>query len=139
MLKQKTSGFQVFNYWLGLHYLRKGGSVPESLKLNTQAKLKFNSLVRTIKDQYGFTSEEIKGLILYCYTHNPLHLPDTLNYGSLANIRNAAPDFAYWLKHNRDLVNLNGLNKAIEVSVQKVTETDKLLYSMMADFEETFE
>lgn len=139
MLKTMTSGFQVFNYWVGLHYTKKGTPVPETLKHNTQAKLKFNSATKSIKDQYGFSSEELKGLILYCYIHNPLNFSDVLSYGNIDSLRKSAPDYAYWMKNNRDLINKLGLNSAIAQSASKKTKTDEMLHELLCQFKTVFE
>lgn len=60
-----------------------------------------------------WTSEDVVGLILYCYFHNPLLLSNRAQYGNLDNVGQSIRMYLSWRRDNAELIASEGLCAAV--------------------------
>lgn len=135
----KRTGFSVFNFFYATHAQFSRRNLNLSL-VSKEAKLKFNARIHHLRATYNFSSEEMRGLIIYMYTHNPLGLADVSNYGNVKMLVAVAPLFSRWLKQNVDVIgNTSNLLDAIYLTKplkdSSYSDLDALLNEIQASME----
>lgn len=124
----------VFNYHRWAYSAFTGNKINTSTA-GGGAITAYNSRMRVLKDQYEYQSYDLKGLILFCFTHNPLRLPKLDDYGRVDVVVRAASEFADWRKVKRKLIIEEGLVKSI---MKTVPVESKLGEQLEKEIEEAF-
>lgn len=72
MSKTKSSGFDVFNYYMFVYGIFTNRKLSKNA-FATNAKVGFNGRVASLKDIYGVAKQDVKPLILWAFmnTDNP--------------------------------------------------------------------
>lgn len=132
-MTQTRTGFTTYNFWLENYYKSLDREIPDAARRNKSGKLQFNAYIRSLKDKYGFTQQLIDGLILYCFTHNPMYCESVSCYGKLDTIVRSAPDYARWVRDNKELIEHNGLFDAIQKTAVERPDIQRYLDSEYLD------
>lgn len=133
------SGFAVVNYWIWMFQLAKGESVDYRKKITRESKVKFNQIVMSLKNKYGYQTGDLMDLIFFMYSHNPLAFPQTWQNGSVKNLPEAALFFERWKRSNEDRIKRDGIRRAMDDTAPvPQTDAERHLLSLMEDLRATY-
>ena len=97
----EPSSPRPFDLWVRLYAVALNVEVNVlTAKMNKQHITHFNMRMRNLKDSYDWGTEEVKALVVYCFTHNPLNI-DVTQYGTIDNICHASRHFADWYRTHK--------------------------------------
>ncbi|HLX53475.1 MAG TPA: hypothetical protein VKR58_06025 [Aquella sp.] len=102
--------FSNIGFYINTYAIIAKRPVP---KLQKPQILSLQAVFRSIKDRYEIPNNEIRYLISYSFLHNPLKLENISEYGQIGKLIPCAIFYNSWKKYNRQLIQQQGLQKAI--------------------------
>ena len=95
----------------------------------------YNGKIRVIKDSYGLTTDQLKGLILYSFVHNPFNHEEVSCYGRIDEITKCCASFVEWCDVRREEIHEAGLARTI---IRYKPTKSKLRQSLENEIEQAY-
>jgi hypothetical protein len=118
------AAFSNIGYYIQTYAFIAKRPVP---KLQPNQLLTLQAVFKNIKDEYNIPQNEIRYLISYAFLHNPLKVENISEYGQAGKLLPCAIFFNNWKKYNQQLIQQQGLKKAIIASRPDVSEASLYL------------
>ena len=131
------TGFDIFNYWTSIHSKVIGKPIPGLANMTPQAKVYFNSYIYRTKQAFNFNHEDLKALVLFSYTHNPLNLTELSGYGNVNKLCSSASSYNAWAKNNTKGIENKGKLYTVLATSPSLEGTDTDLQSYLNEMIET--
>jgi hypothetical protein len=90
---------------------------------NTTVRVSIQKVLSCIQRDYSLTTEDMKGMIVYAYAHNPLNV-NLREYSQVNRMRSVVGAYLAWVNRNKALIEKRGLLEAISDTSNEYDDVD---------------
>lgn len=93
--KRRPSERTILGYWVRMYELASGKPCMVNFTSHTIAA--FNTVISSVRNLYGVDNDEIKLIMLFSYTHDPLSFGEPTKYGDIKYLYKITSLYQTWL------------------------------------------
>jgi len=105
----KMTGFESPNVFI--RCFTEATGIP--IRFDAKGKRALQTQLFLVRDSWSLTPAELRDLIVFTFTHNPLHKADMTYYSRPSVLNQTAKKFLEWRTKNAEMIDTIGVREAL--------------------------